>query len=80
MEGIRKFAGVMSIMQETRGELLQMGSLPGNVGTSSVNQDLRLAQLLDDAKDAVKEEFCKVTMQETNDNSNHGTRHSSRQK
>jgi len=79
MKGIRTFAGVMSIMQQARGELLEMATRNSSItGSVSDKQDIRLAQLLDDMKDSVKDEFCKMTMQEYDDNSNNGSRHSSR--
>jgi len=53
-QGIKKFAGILSAMQETRGELLR-----------GDNQDIRLGQLLETAKDAVKHEFCKITVERT---------------
>jgi len=50
-EGIKLFAKTLSDMQEARHELL-MGD----------NQDICLGQLLDDAKDSVKDQFCKITL------------------
>jgi hypothetical protein len=50
--GIRLFADALQCMQQTRLELL-MGD----------PQDIRLGQLLDIAKDAVKHEFCKITLE-----------------
>ena len=59
MEGIHKFAKVLSMMQETRNELLHMGTKPGVID----KQDIRLGQLLEVAKDAVKDDFNKITME-----------------
>ena len=50
--GIKKFASILSTMQTARNELLQ-----------GDNQDIRLGQLLDDAKEAVKDRFCKITLE-----------------
>ncbi len=58
-EGIQIFADVLSHLQEKRGELLRLGGQPGKIN----NQDIRLAQLLDKAKDAVKKEFAEITLE-----------------
>jgi hypothetical protein len=50
-QGMRAFADVLSVMQETRGTLLR-----------GDNQDIRLGQLLDDAKEHVKERFAQETL------------------
>lgn len=77
-EGISKFAEVMSIMQQARCELLRLGTKTSKImGSVSGKQDIQLARLLGDAKDRVKEEFCKITMQEYDANNN-GSRCSSR--
>lgn len=52
--GIKKFASVLSDMQEARLDLLNEGK---------DTQDIRLGQLLDVAKDAVKHQFCKITVE-----------------
>jgi hypothetical protein len=57
--GIEKFAAVLSHIQHERGELLRMGSQPGKID----KQDIRLAQLLEQAKDAVKKEFAEITVE-----------------
>lgn len=57
-EGIKKFAEVLSIMQETRGELLRMGTKQGRVN----KQDIRLGQLLETAKDHIKMDFTEETL------------------
>ncbi len=49
--GIKHFAAVLSIMQSTRCELL-----------GGDNQDIRLGQLLEEAKECVKERFTKATL------------------
>ena len=56
--GIYVFANVLSDMQTARDRLLQSGC-KGPVD----KQDIRLAQMLDDMKDTVKEEFTRVTLQ-----------------
>jgi hypothetical protein len=50
--GIQQFAAVIGIMQDTRYVLLG----------SDNNQDIRLAQLLDEAKDCVKDRFAEETL------------------
>jgi len=54
--GIQQFAAVCRIMQDTRHVLL-----------GGDNQDIRLGQLLDDAKDCIKERFAKETLVEAPD-------------
>ena len=58
MEGIKKFAKVLSIMQETRGELIKMGTKQGKIN----QQDVRLGQLLGKANDHVKRSFTQETL------------------
>jgi len=50
-DGVQQFADVLSYMQETRQELLR-----------GDNQDVRLGQLLDEAKDCVKDRFAEETL------------------
>ena len=64
IEGVKIFSNVLSVMQENRHLLLQMGTeCYVGVPTKSSKQDILLGQLLDKAKDAVKDEFCKITME-----------------
>lgn len=58
LEGIKKFADVLSMMQETSGELLKMGTKQGKIN----KQDIRLGQLLLKAHDSVKWEFTEETL------------------
>ena len=58
MNGIKKFAEVLSMMQETRGELIKMGTKQGKIN----QQDVRLGQLLGKANDHVKWDFTKETL------------------
>jgi hypothetical protein len=51
MKGIQTFAKALSVMQESRIELL---------GGDPV--DMRLSQLLEDAKESVKDKFCGLTL------------------
>ena len=67
-QGIKIFANVLSVMQEERQRLIKLGCSedtgfgnPISLSESS-KQDILLGQLLDKAKDAVKDEFCKITM------------------
>jgi len=53
-DGVQQFADVLSYMQETRQELLR-----------GDNQDVRLGQLLDEAKDCVKDRFAEETLVDT---------------
>ena len=60
--GIQLFANALSHLQSIRGELLRMGSK--QCATKSGQQDMRLAQLLDVAKDSVKHEFTAITVED----------------
>ena len=51
--GIQQFAAVLGIMQDTRHELL-----------GGDNQDIRLGQLLEEAKECVKDRFAEETLDE----------------
>jgi hypothetical protein len=67
-QGIKIFANVLSVMQEERQRLIKLGcSEDAGFGKSiplseSSKQDILLGQLLEKAKDAVKNDFCKITM------------------
>lgn len=50
-QGIGKFAEVLTLLQQTRLELL-----------GGDNQDIRLGQLLFDAEESVKDQFTKETL------------------
>lgn len=63
-QGIEIAAKAFQTLQQLRGELLELGSAPGAVGTPSGNQDIRLGQLLDDMKDAGKDRFAKITVED----------------
>ncbi len=58
--GIHKYADVMTLLQQTRIELIRMGTANSVLGTSSGNQDIRLGHLLQEAEDAVKDKFLKI--------------------
>ena len=51
--GIQQFAAILGIMQDTRHVLL-----------GGDNQDIRLGQLLDEAKDRIKDRFAEETLDE----------------
>lgn len=53
MEGIKRFADVMSVIRQARIDLVGMGD----------NQDIRLGQLLLTAHDSVKDDFAKITIE-----------------
>lgn len=55
-KGVALAAKVFALMQETRGELLAMGN-----ATTEGHQDMRLAQMLERGKDAMKVDFCRIT-------------------
>ena len=57
MEGIKKAAEVFSLLQETRIELIDMGA------KNNDHQDLRLGQMLEDGKNAMKHKFEKITLE-----------------
>jgi len=54
--GIEKFAEAIAYMQGVRIDLIASGSADND------HQDLRLAQLLQRANDAIKKEFCQITL------------------
>ena len=56
-EGIKIFANVLSIMQEERYRLLSLSFKDST--HKSAHQDILLGQLLEKAKEFVKDEFCK---------------------
>jgi len=58
LEGIKRVAGVFSIMQETRGSMIRECTRDGLLD----KQDLMLAQLLETGKDAMKIRFTEITM------------------
>lgn len=60
--GIKRFADAMLELQLAKDVLIRMGS--ANASTKSGQQDIRLGQLCDTAKDAVKEEFAKITTED----------------
>lgn len=61
MEGIKIVADVLNIMQNTRRVLLERGSK--NISSKEGQQDIRLGQLLDDAKNVIKEKFINITLE-----------------
>ena len=63
-QGIRMMAKVFSYMQETRQELMELGAAQlDSINKESGKQDIRLAQLLETGKDAMKDIFCQITME-----------------
>ncbi len=67
-EGIKKAAAVFDFMQKTHSELLGMIGQT-IIGTPSSKQDILLAQMLDKAKDHIKDEFSQITMMRTEEDS-----------
>lgn len=62
-QGIKVAARVFSEMQEARNELLKMGTVEPI--TESSKQDILLGHMLDNAKDAIKDDFVKITSAKT---------------
>lgn len=58
--GILLAAKVMSEMQEARRRLLEMGTVEPI--TESSRQDILLGQMFETAKEAIKEDFSKITI------------------
>tara|TARA_Y100000034_G_C6684801_1_gene301202 strand:+ start:286 stop:486 length:201 start_codon:yes stop_codon:yes gene_type:complete len=63
-EGIKLAAEAFSHLQRIRGELLELGGKATLKKAGSGNQDIRLGQMLEDGKDAMKDTFAKITMEE----------------
>ena len=64
-EGIKVAAKLFSVMQETRQELLRMGCARRADGsdiasTPEGKQDIMLGHMFDHAKDAIKDDFCRI--------------------
>ena len=59
-QGLEMAAKVLSVMQESRGELLRQAA---KVGASSPEgkQDILLAQMMETGKEAIKEDFCLIS-------------------
>lgn len=56
--GIKLFASVLTTAQQTRYELIKMGT------KEPIDQeDIRLGHLLDEMKDAIKEKFYRITLE-----------------
>ena len=56
--GIEIFSRVLTMAQQSRDQLLKLGSRP------TINhQDLMLGHLLDEMKDAIKEKFYRITIE-----------------
>lgn len=62
IKGIKRFAEAMSYLQTTRGELMTLATGKRGKPQEIDKVDLRLAQMLDEAKDAVKGEFARITV------------------
>ena len=62
-QGIKLAGKIFLHLQLLRLELIKMGerNLPGPSG----RQDIRLGQMMNDGKDAMKETFVKITMEPT---------------
>lgn len=62
MKGIKKVAAIFEAMQSTRQELIRMGST-GRID----QQDIRLAHVLEEMKDAGKVKFGKITTEKSDE-------------
>ena len=62
-EGIKIAAGMFAQMQNCRNRLLEMG-MPKSSGSDGDKQDILLGQLFKVAKDAIKDDFCRITLME----------------
>lgn len=61
MKGIKIVAKVFQDLQAVRHELLGMGSRKGKIN----KQDIMLAQLVEDMKEATKKRFTEITLEPT---------------
>lgn len=59
-KGLKLAAEAFLTLQNIRGELLRLGTI--DPSKKSSQQDILLGQLLEDAKNHVKDEFVKLTM------------------
>ena len=62
-EGVKLMAEVFSLMQQTRGRLIALGSKQSD--TKGGHRDIRMGQMLEEAKEGIKDEFMKITIEET---------------
>ncbi len=63
-QGVRLAAKILSQMQQARLDLIELGTCPELVGTPSGNQNIRLGQLFETAKDAIKDEFARIVAED----------------
>lgn len=62
-KGIKLAADAFSYLQNVRHQLLEMSTKKlEKIKTNGCQQDIMLAQMLDDMKDVGKEKFCEITM------------------
>ena len=59
LKGIKKAAEAFSFLQQTRHELMAMGTKESGYD----NQDIRLAQLMELGKDAMRQKFTEITLE-----------------
>ena len=66
-KGIQLAAEAFSLLQQIRHELLKIGSgntYPGKPGRKKIDkQDMRLAKMIEEMKDAGKHAFAKITIE-----------------
>ena len=58
-QGLEMAAKVLSVMQETKGSLLRLAA--GGESTPEGKQDILLAQMMETGKEAIKEDFCRIS-------------------
>lgn len=60
VKGVALFASVLNVAQQTRYELIKMGS----ESSPADQEDIRLGHLLDEMKDSIKDKFCEIMLEE----------------
>jgi len=58
-EGVKLAASIFSAMQEARGELLSIAAKQDH-SSKDAHQDILLAQMMETAKDAIKNDFMRI--------------------
>ncbi len=66
-QGVRLAAKILSQMQQARLDLIELGTRPEMVGTKSGNQDIKLGQLFETAKEAIKDRFASIVSEDVAD-------------
>lgn len=61
-QGIQVSAEILFQMQEGRRKLLVCATQSGDANTPDAKQDILLSNMFEKAKDAIKDDFAKITM------------------